>query len=483
MMRFFAGGIVRKDVMGKDNIRKLFSRKMSEMYRAEVPQYAVLLDLVNQVNKNTLQQNDRLKTQLLDTNNLNRILEERHGAIRLGTSEELRTVCSLFGVMGMYPVGYYDLSVAHMPVHATAFRPLESAALQENPFRIFTSLLRIDLIQDQEIVALIRQILSKRDIFTDRVRELIAIDKKQNGLTESEAIEFVDEALETFRWHKRASVSHEMYLKLSAIHPLVADIVAFRGPHINHLTPRTLDIDAVQTMMKEYGIDPKAIIEGPPSRRTPVLLRQTSFKALQESIVFPSSSGDDVSGVHRARFGEIEQRGVALKPKGLALYHQITDKVREQIEPKQDGSNAQDYYRILNHEVKFLDDDLSLLRKENRVYLEYRPTQKGIDAAGTLQSSDLEVLISEGYITFAPIVYEDFLPVSAAGIFSSNLGDSTLSISVGSPDQTAFEEALGEKTINPFEWYEKLEKESIQKSLGVLQVLSKDRELLCNSMS
>lgn len=470
-MKFFA----RKNLMRKDDIRTLFSRKMSAMYRAEVPKYAVLLDLVNQVNKNTLQQNDQLKTQLLDTNNLNRILEERHGAIRLGTSEELRTICSLFNVMGMYPVGYYDLSVAHMPVHATAFRPLESAALQENPFRIFTSLLRIELIQDQEIVALIKQILSKRDIFTDRARELIAMNKKQNGLTELQGIEFVDEALETFRWHQRASVSHDMYLRLSAIHPLVADIVAFRGPHINHLTPRTLDIDAVQAMMKEHDIDPKAIIEGPPSRRAPVLLRQTSFKALQEPIIFPSNSGD-VSGVHRARFGEIEQRGFALKPQGLALYHQITNKVREQIEPKQDGSNAPDYYRILKHEFKSFDDDLSLLRKKNRVYLEYRPTQKGIDAAGTLQSSDLEVLISEGYLTFSPMVYEDFLPVSAAGIFSSNLGDSTSSISVGGPDQTAFEEALGEKTVNPFEWYEKLEKDSIQKSLGVLQVLSKDQK-------
>ena len=35
----------------------------------------------------------------------------------------------LFAVMGLYPVGYYDLSVAGVPVHSTAFRPVDEAAL------------------------------------------------------------------------------------------------------------------------------------------------------------------------------------------------------------------------------------------------------------------------------------------------------------------------------------------------------------------
>jgi uncharacterized glyoxalase superfamily metalloenzyme YdcJ len=33
-----------------------------------------------------------------------------------------------------------------------------------------------------------------------------------------------------------------------------------------------------------------------------------------------------------------------------------------------------------------------------------------------------EVLVTAGLATADPIVYEDFLPVSAAGIFQSNLG-------------------------------------------------------------
>jgi uncharacterized glyoxalase superfamily metalloenzyme YdcJ len=45
----------------------------------------------------------------------------------------------LFAVMGMAPVGYYDLSVAGVPVHSTTFRPVTDAALAYNPFRVFTS--------------------------------------------------------------------------------------------------------------------------------------------------------------------------------------------------------------------------------------------------------------------------------------------------------------------------------------------------------
>ena len=72
----------------------------------------------------------------------------------------------VFAVRGMHPVGYYDLTVAGVPVHATAFRPLTEEALAANPFRIFTSLLRLELISDATLRAKAEAILAKRDIFT-----------------------------------------------------------------------------------------------------------------------------------------------------------------------------------------------------------------------------------------------------------------------------------------------------------------------------
>jgi uncharacterized glyoxalase superfamily metalloenzyme YdcJ len=125
-----------------DDTRTLFSQAMSGMYRKEVPQYGTLLELVKAVNEQVLS-DSALNHHLSSTGQLNRLDVERHGAIRVGTSLELATLRRLFAVMGMFPVGYYDLTVASVPVHSTAFRPIDEAALAKNPFRVFTSLLRL----------------------------------------------------------------------------------------------------------------------------------------------------------------------------------------------------------------------------------------------------------------------------------------------------------------------------------------------------
>jgi len=75
--------------------------------------------------------------------------------------------------MGMHPVGYYDLSTAGVPVHSTAFRPLRDASLKRNPFRVFTSLLRLDLIADGALRKEVDRVLTGRRTFTDNAIALI----------------------------------------------------------------------------------------------------------------------------------------------------------------------------------------------------------------------------------------------------------------------------------------------------------------------
>lgn len=142
------------------------------MYREEVPAYGTLMELVARVNGETLSADATLKGRLEATDSLERISEERHGAIRLGTPAELSMMRRVFAVMGMYPVGYYDLSTAGVPVHSTAFRPVGDAALKHNPFRVFTSLLRLDLISDEALRAEAEAILKERRIFTSGAVEL-----------------------------------------------------------------------------------------------------------------------------------------------------------------------------------------------------------------------------------------------------------------------------------------------------------------------
>ena len=442
------------------DIRSAFSAAMSAMYRTEVPAYGTLMDIVAKVNAATLAADPALKQRLEQTDSLERVSEERHGAIRLGTAEELAMMRRVFAVMGMFPVGYYDLSEAGVPVHSTAFRPVGDVALKRNPFRIFTSLLRLDLIDDEKLRAEAEAILRKRQIFTAGAIELTHKAEQQGGLDEDDAKRFVAEVLETFRWHDQANVDFEMYGRLHDAHRLIADVVSFKGPHINHLTPRTLDIDEVQRLMPEYGIAPKAVVEGPPSRRCAILLRQTSFKALEEAVSFKDASGSWQEGTHTARFGEIESRGIALTPKGRALYDKLLTESRKLVRPAADGSNAAAYEKALADAFAPFPDSWAEIRQQGLGYFHYSLTKKGESAIASADAG-IGQLVADGLVRFDPIVYEDFLPVSAAGIFQSNLGDEAAQEFTASPNQQRFERDLGTPVLNEFDHYAGIEAQSI----------------------
>ncbi|MCZ4279949.1 VOC family protein [Kiloniella laminariae] len=447
----------RSTFVPANEIRSQFSQAMSAMYREEVPAYGELMALVEEINATRLADDAQLRDQLDHSNGLDRITEERHGAIRVGTAAELNTLRRLFAVMGMEPVGYYDLAVAGIPVHSTAFRPVAEADLNINPFRVFTSLLRLELIEDAELRRAAEAVLAARDIFTPAARNLIDRAEAQGGLNEEDAARFVTEALETFRWHSKAIVDADLYQKLHDEHRLIADIVSFHGPHINHLTPRTLDIDAVQRAMPGRGINPKEVIEGPPERNCPILLRQTSFKALEEKVLFRTAEGTGWSeGSHTARFGEIEQRGIALTAKGRKLYDDLLEATRAAVRA---GEGT--YETLLLEKFRAFPDSYAELRAEGLAFFRYSLTDKGAELARSVGiSGTLEGLLEIGLIRFDPIIYEDFLPVSAAGIFQSNLGDTGAEIVYANPSQSSFEADLGAKVHDELALYAELEQAS-----------------------
>ncbi|MGY1917488.1 2-oxoadipate dioxygenase/decarboxylase HglS [Pseudomonas tolaasii] len=434
------------DFSSTDEIRSAFSHAMSRMYKDEVPLYGKLMELVSEVNREIIGSDAVLFKKLAQTGEIHRLHNERHGAIRVGTDAELSMLCRLFAVMGMEPA-------AGVPVHSTAFRAIEDTALNICPFRVFTSLLRVELIYDTELRAIAQHLLCQRKIFTHRALELIEQCEAAGGLSPADASEFVNHSLETFRWHNIATVSLDQYMKLSAQHRLIADVVAFKGPHINHLTPRTMDIDAVQRGMSMKGIVPKAVIEGPPRRKCPILLRQTSFKALEESISFVGQEVGE-SGSHCARFGEIEQRGAALTPKGRALYDERLSVARNELGEIPNEGNAAEYVRILEEAFQAFPDNYEEMRLLGLAYFRYFPSEKAMEASSNnLQMKSLNQLVDEGWIRFEPIVYEDFLPVSAAGIFQSNLGGDAPSHYSTISNQEEFHSALGRTTLNELELY------------------------------
>lgn len=487
-------------------IRTLFSESLSRVYKSEVGLYQDLVDVVNQVNTSMLEHDPGLKQDLQRKNDLNRLDLERHGAIRLGTPEELRMMSRFLRTMGMISVGYYDLTQAGLPIHATCFRTTDPGQLAENPLRLFVSLLRIDHI-DPALQSLVQIILQARQIFTPRVHALVSQHETHGGLTHSEATELIAQGIQTFRWQNHTTVPEGVYNTLLRENPILADIVAFKGPHINHLTPRALNIDAVQKRMREVGLPAKGVIEGPPAgRKVEVLLRQTSYFAQREEIIFSSSlpsEGMEMAkvenekerrqGYHTARFGEIEQRGAALTPAGRALYDEVLASAMR-LGLTAENADEEAYATFFSSAFP---DDWEELRRQKLVWVRYRisdtsssssPSTCSPSSLGEPREKLIEELMKGGVVKCDPIVYEDFLPISAAGIFQSNLrrdsgfadGNSATegevevaghkaqqspAMATGDVRQgkgrSSFEDALGGRVVDEMELYRTIQEDSL----------------------
>ncbi|KAJ5636949.1 uncharacterized protein N7484_010262 [Penicillium longicatenatum] len=440
-----------------DDLRTRFTQALSDMYRTEVPLYGDLVQIVRDVDSSVLKAQGEHPKELPLRNQL-----ERHGAIRLGTEHEMRMIKRLFAILGMHPVGYYDLNMVGFPIYGTAFRPIDNDALSKNPFRVFTTVLRKDLISP-DIRKTVDDILSQRNLFTPRLSEILDHAENQNTLSAQEVNDFITEALKVFKWHSKSTVSIDNYLKLKAEHAIVADIVCFPSAHINHLTPRTIDIDHVQREMIRRGLPAKEVIEGPPTRQCPILLRQTSFQALEERVDFATGDSQAVRGTHTARFGEVEQRGAAVTKKGRELYDQLHSfAVRTAA-----NVSGHKFSDILHNSFRKFPDTWEELRVRGLVYFHYSVTEAGRKATGEeilTSRVSLTHLLHLGHIEYEPITYEDFLPLSAAGIFKSNLLDQSTASPIQKTASRAaeLESILGCTILDEIDFYQHLQDDSIE---------------------
>jgi uncharacterized glyoxalase superfamily metalloenzyme YdcJ len=461
-----------------DQLRTDFTLAMSAMYKGEVPLYGDLVRLVAGVNASTRLGALDPEVLAMRTGDVSpeRLDIERHGAIRLGTAAELQTIRRVFALIGLFPVGYYDLAPAGLPMHATCFRPRSRASLRRNPFRVFTSVLRPDLIRNAEARSLALGLLAKRNIFSPELLRLLELGDVQGGcLTLAQGRTFVAEAMKTFGWHGTAAATQKEYLCLKREHPILADIACFHSAHINHLTPRTLDITAAQETMKKNGFNVKDRVEGPPPRSCPILLRQTSFLAIEEPIEFLAADDKPgsplISGSHKARFGEIEERGAAVTPAGRKLYDELLNEAMLSAQSKGSPPTAAEVDELLVQTFQRYPDDWCELRRRGLIYCSYRCTEKGLSAQLAGQKYTLEALVADGVIEALPVTYEDFLPLSAAGIFQSNLGSTTASeTSEGVPDLTGMEEALGVTLEDSDLLYRSMEQTSIGQCASALGI-------------
>ncbi len=158
-------------------------------------------------------------------------------------------------------------------------------------------------------------------------------------------------------------------------------------------------------------------IQGPPAWHGPdVLLRQTSFRALAEPRRFRDADGTVSEGTLRVRFGEVEARGVALTPLGRQRY-----------------------------------DAAMAAPDPGAVWADHFPaTDEAMAASG--------LAYYHGGDPSKPVVYEDFLPASAAGIFRSNLDTDTQAAEAADNSDYSLSwlaGRIGHHIHDPYDLYEK----------------------------
>ena len=420
-------------MIGSWRLRAEFAARLSRMYGREVPAYTTLVDVSREVNDDVLRARGADAERL---GSIGRVTAERHGAIRVGTPLELSQVARIFGALGMRPVGFYDLRDAAssaVPVVSTAFRPVDPAELERNPFRVFTSMLTPadPRFFDADLRARLEAFLAGRELFSPELLALADRAEAEQELPEEQAERFLDLAVAAFELSPEP-VDQAWYETLERVSAVAADIGGVRSTHINHLTPRVLDIDELYRRMGERGIEMIDSIQGPPKWNGPdVLLRQTSFRALAEPRNFRHPDGSVATGALRVRFGEVEARGIALTRAGREIYDRL---------------------------LTISDPDAA-----RRAWDEQMPdTEAGLAEQGLAYFTHHRS--PDGQVIARPIVYEDFLPRSAAGIFQSNLSGE------GSKDERndglAYDAErlsgdIGREVLDPFALYERQQNDSI----------------------
>ena len=407
-------------------LRERFAAGLSAMYAHEVPAYTTLVEVSTQVNRDYAERHPGAQR----LGSLSRVTAERHGAIRVGTPQELAAVADLFSAFGMVPVGYYDLrdAVSPVPVVSTAFRPIDGDELGRNPFRVFTSMLALQdpRFFDTDLRARVQTFLGRRQLFDPALIARARMIAAAGGCGVDEADDFVAQAVAAFALSHQP-IEKSWYDELSRVSAVAADIAGVASTHINHLTPRVLDIDELYRRMTARGVTMIDAIQGPPRWHGPaVLLRQTSFRALAEPRRFRDDDGTVIEGSLRVRFGEVEARGVALTPKGRDRYDAAMGRL----------SGSDDPAEVWSQYFPATDDEMAT--QGLAYYRDGDPAK--------------------------PVVYEDFLPASAAGIFRSNLDRDSKAADVADDSGYSMEwmaEAIGRQIHDPYVLYESLCKEAL----------------------
>lgn len=304
---------------------------------------------------------------------------------------------------------------------------------------------------------------------------------------EIDAAEF--EARATRALERLAKVGGRDFMRLTFKHLSYEQIDAFGHGSVDGawikgavaaLAKRLGEADTDMTPGNKAGLKHagfKDSTEGP-SEDTPIFLRQDAYKALTEPVAFMNPDGSTMNSSHTARFGEIEQRAYACTPKGRKLYDDCLSAAEadRDTDPSMVRRDYAAYEMAYARHFSPIPKTLGELINAGLVYATFLPTSKGLAAKGSIQTADLRELVAQGLVAFDGLRYEDFLPVSAAGIFASNLNQYGTTFTAKTRKtyvQADLESIMGKPIVDADRVYRGVQAASIIDTLTKLGVIGK----------
>jgi uncharacterized glyoxalase superfamily metalloenzyme YdcJ len=363
-------------------LRAHFAQRLSDALARVVPGHTALIDGVRETNAQASSAHHHLGSS-------ERVAVERQGAIRVGSPAELAAVARIFAALGMYPTGFYDLrelSDGTVPIVGTGFRPNDPVELERNPFRVFAALLTTmdRAFFSTELAARIDTFVERRELFSPRLLALADRAAAETGLGDEDAQEFLSLAVEAFT-APTEPVDQGWYDELAAISSIAAEIAGVDQANIQHMAPRVLDLEAFAKRLPELGIHALGVV-GPPGWNGPDLLVR------QVLLATPSPEVDPGTDPRLLYLGEVETRGIALTRLGRQVYDAFGP---DALPDSADGLAG----------AAFSVNTMTAVPERVR--------------DGRPPAGDLSSLLAAGWLTSEPVVFEDFLPESAAQLFRS----------------------------------------------------------------
>ena len=173
------------------------------------------------------------------------------------------------------------------------------------------------------------------------------------------------------------------------------------------------------------------------------------------------ADGASTTGALRVRFGEVEARGVALTRRGRARYDELLAATLAAAGERAAADPAEIARGLWEEGFPRTERELAA---RDMAFFTYHLVP-GRPRDGGRPPADLPGLLDGGWVEARPIVYEDFLPASAAGIFRSNLGGAGSrddARPAAAYDSELLSAAAGRTVLDPFALYEEQQAASLE---------------------